>query len=351
MSRRYTFVVPAIDVPLRAPELAPGIWVQGPPVSLAFARGAVVLVDFWESTCVNCLRTLPYLKAWHERYAGRGLVMVGVHTPEFELGASAAVVAAAVAAEEIPYPVLLDADRATWQLFANHYWPAKYLVDARGYLRYEHYGEGAYGETERWIQRLLREAGDVAPFPEPLAPVRPEDRPGAVCHPPSPEAYAGYHRGRLAAAEGYRPEEEVRHGGAPPAAELPAGMFTARGLWLHAAEYLEAREPGAELTLVGEAAGINAVLAPAGEAVVELGGAPVPPSLRGADLASREGETWAVWERPRLVALLDSPAFGRHELTLRFPAAGARVYAFSFTTCERRASPAGRLEGESLPAR
>jgi thiol-disulfide isomerase/thioredoxin len=308
------------------------VWVQGPPVSLAFARGAVALVDFWESTCVNCLRTLPYLKAWHARYAARGLVMVGVHTPEFELSASPEVVGAAVAAEGIPYPVLLDSSRETWQLFANHYWPAKYLIDARGYLRYEHFGEGAYGETEGFIQRLLREAGDAAPMPPPLAPLRAEDRPGAVCQAPSPEAYAGYHRGRLLAAEGYRPEEDVLHRGE---AEVPPGMFAARGLWHHAAEYLEAREPGAELTLVAEAAGINAVLAPAGEAAVGVDGAPVAKSHRGADLEERGGATWAVWERPRLVALVDSAVFVRRTLTLRFPVAGARVYSFSFTGCER----------------
>ena len=113
-------MAPPITVPLRAPELKPGTWVQGPPVSMAFVRGAVVLVDFWESTCVNCLRTLPYLKEWHRRYASRGLVMVGIHTPEFELTATPGVVAEAVAAEGIPYPVLLDPERANWQLFANH---------------------------------------------------------------------------------------------------------------------------------------------------------------------------------------------------------------------------------------
>ena len=148
------------------------------------------------------------------------------------------VVAAAVRDEGLPYPVLLDQDRGTWLRFANHYWPAKYLVDARGYLRYEHFGEGAYGETEEWIQRLLREAGDTAPMPEPLEPVREEDRPGAVCYPATREIHAGYHRGKLLAPEGYRPGEEVRHrereeGPAPP------GMFSARGLWLHHAESLE----------------------------------------------------------------------------------------------------------------
>src|SRR5204863_3128709 len=100
--RKPAHLLPPITVPLHAPELAPGRWVQGPPVSIAFARGAVVLVDFWESTCVNCLRTLPYLKAWHELYAGRGLIIVGVHTPEFEFTADPELVAAAVRAEGIP---------------------------------------------------------------------------------------------------------------------------------------------------------------------------------------------------------------------------------------------------------
>ena len=324
--------MPPITVPLHAPELAPGRWIQGPEVSIAFSRGTVVLVDFWESTCINCLRTLPYLKAWHERYAGRGLVIVGVHTPEFEFTAEPEQVAAAVRDEELPYPVLLDEDRATWLRFANHYWPAKYLIDARGYLRYEHFGEGSYGETEEWIQCLLREAGDAAPMPQPLEPVREEDRPGAVCYPATREIHLGFHRGKLLAPEGYRPGEEVRHrereeGPAPP------GMFAARGLWLHEAEYLEAREAGAELDLVCDASGVNLVLEPAGELEIELDGAPVAVEERGADVVERQGRTFAAWERPRMVRLIDSQRFRRRRLVLRFPQPGARAYAFSFSTC------------------
>jgi len=318
--------------------LAPGRWIQGPEISIAFARGTVVLVDFWESTCVNCLRTLPYLKAWHERYAGRGLVIVGVHTPEFEFTADAAVVAAAVRDEGLPYPVLLDEDRATWLRFANHYWPAKYLIDARGYLRYEHFGEGAYGETEEWIQRLLREAGDAAPMPGLLAPVRGEDRPGAVCYPATREIHLGFHRGKLLAPEGYRPGEEVRHrereeGPAPP------GMFSARGLWHHEAEYLESREPGAQLDLVCDAAGVNLVLEPAGELEIEVDGEPVAREERGADVVEREGRTFAVWERPRMVRLVDSELFRRRRLALRFLQPGTRAYAFSFSTCVTSPQP------------
>jgi thiol-disulfide isomerase/thioredoxin len=322
--------LPPITVPLRAPELAPGLWVQGPEVSIHASRGAVVLIDFWEFTCVNCLRTLPYLETWHERYAGRGLVIVGVHTPEFEMSADPEAVAAAVRGEGIRYPVLLDADRANWDRFANHYWPAKYLIDARGYLRYERFGEGAYSETEEWIQKLLREAGDVEPLPEVLAPVRAEDRPGAVCHPATRETHLGFHRGRLLAREGYRPGEEVVHAEAAPA---PPGMFGARGRWLHEAEHLEARAPGAGLDLVCDAASVNLVLAPAGELEIEVDGGPVAPEERGADVVEREGRTYAVWERGRMVRLIDSAVFRRRRLALRFPKPGARAYAFSFGTC------------------
>jgi len=324
--------MPPITVPLHAPELAPGRWLQGPEVSIVFSRGAVVLVEFWESTCVNCLRTLPYLKAWHERYAGRGLVVVGVHTPEFDFTADPEVVAGVVAAEGIPYPVLLDPGKATWQLFANHYWPSRYLIDARGYMRYEHFGEGAYGDTEEWIQRLLREAGDAAPMPPLLEPVRGEDRPGAVCYPATREIYAGFHRGKLLAPEGYRPGEEVRHG-ARAEGPAPPGMFAARGLWLHEAEYLEARESGAEIEIVCEAAGVNAVLEPSGELEIEADGAPVPGPERGADVVERGGRTFAVWDRGRMVRLIGGGEFRRRRLTLRFVTPGARLYAFSFTSC------------------
>lgn len=332
--------MPAITVPLRAPELGPGVWIQGPEVSIAASRGKVILIEFWESTCVNCVRTLPYLKAWHERYAELGpdirLITVGVHTPEFDFSADPETVAAAVRDEEIPYPVLLDVggkgDKGgkTWQLFANHYWPSRYLIDARGYLRYEHFGEGAYGTTEEWIQRLLREAGYQEPLPEILEPVRDEDRPGAVCHRATPETHVGYHRGRLLAAEGYRPYEEVRHRESEEPA--PPGLFTARGLWFHEAEYLESREPDAVLELVCDAAGVNVVLAPGGELELMVDGAPVRPEERGEDVTERAGRTFAVWERGRMVRLVAGGLFRQRRLTLRFPEPGVRVYAFSFST-------------------
>ena len=129
------------------------------PLSLRELRGRVVLVDFWTYTCINCLRTMPALRAWHERYARAGLVIVGVHTPEFAFERERDNVERAVRDNDLRYPIAQDNEYATWNAWGNQYWPAKYLIDAEGRVRYAHFGEGAYGETERAIRALLAEAG------------------------------------------------------------------------------------------------------------------------------------------------------------------------------------------------
>ena len=122
-------------------------------------RGRVVLVDFWTYSCVNCLRTLPYLEAWDRRYRRDGLTIVGVHSPEFPFEHDAGNVEAAIEREGIHYPVVQDNELATWSAWGNQYWPAEYFVDARGHVRFAHFGEGSYGEKERVIRELLTEAG------------------------------------------------------------------------------------------------------------------------------------------------------------------------------------------------
>jgi thiol-disulfide isomerase/thioredoxin len=132
---------------------------NGKPLSIADLRGKVVLVDFWTYTCINCVRTLPHLKAWHRKYEDAGLVIVGVHTPEFTFERDAGNVRGAIRREGLRYPVAQDNEFATWEAYGNRYWPAKYLIDATGQVRYTHFGEGEYETTERNIRTLLSEAG------------------------------------------------------------------------------------------------------------------------------------------------------------------------------------------------
>ncbi|MFJ1254242.1 thioredoxin family protein [Cupriavidus sp. CuC1] len=153
---------PAFSAPVAdgstAPEFA-GIdqWLNSPPLSMKALRGKVVLVDFWTYSCINCIHTLPYVKQWHEKYKDQGLVVVGVHTPEYPLEKSTANVQAALKRFDIRYPVAQDNNYATWSAFHNQYWPATYLIDAEGRIVYQHFGEGRYAETEAAIRKLLTE--------------------------------------------------------------------------------------------------------------------------------------------------------------------------------------------------
>jgi thiol-disulfide isomerase/thioredoxin len=134
-------------------------WLNSEPLTPADLRGNVVLVDFWTYTCINWLRTLGYVRAWAEKYGDQGLLVVGVHTPEFPFEQDVDNVREAAKEMRVEYPIALDSDYGVWQAFSNHYWPAVYIADAEGRIRYHHFGEGAYEECERVIQQLLREAG------------------------------------------------------------------------------------------------------------------------------------------------------------------------------------------------
>ena len=141
---------------VRAPEIG-RVWLNSSPLSFRQLRGRAVLVDFWDYTCVNCIRTLPYVQAWHERYRDKGLTVIGVHTPEFTFAQYESNVERGIREFGLTYPIVIDSDREIWKAFANRYWPTKYLLDKDGYLRCGHFGEGGYGECEQMIQELLRE--------------------------------------------------------------------------------------------------------------------------------------------------------------------------------------------------
>src|SRR5579871_5805967 len=143
-------------------------WINSKPLTAKQLKGKVVLVDFWTYSCINCLRALPYIRAWADKYKDDGLVVIGVHSPEFDFEGQTANVQKAVQKFGITYPVALDSNHAIWDAFHNEYWPAHYFIDAAGKVRFEHFGEGNYEQSERWIQQLLQEANSK---PMPAGPV------------------------------------------------------------------------------------------------------------------------------------------------------------------------------------
>jgi thiol-disulfide isomerase/thioredoxin len=326
-----------LDEKLRAPALKGVDWLSEPPVTLADLRGQrVVLLDFWDYTCINCLRTLPYLKTWHERYEALGLTVIGLHAPEFAFAHNHDRVREAVQDLGISYPVALDNAFQTWQAYANKAWPAKYLIDAAGYIRAFHRGEGAYEPFEGMIQTLLREVQPEASFPAILPARDAIDTSGAVCYRPTPELYLGYGRGIIGNPEGNPRESTLTY--APVTGEPSTDTVYLQGPWQNRKEHLQSvsTEP-ARITLHYQAAEVNLVMASTDDTATSvrlcLNGETVSPENRGADVALVEAETVIQVDTPRLYRLLSHRNFQSGTLTLDVATPGLQAYAFTFGTC------------------
>jgi thiol-disulfide isomerase/thioredoxin len=333
---------------VRAPEIG-RIWHNSPPLSFRQLRGRVVLVDFWDYTCVNCIRTLPYVQAWHERYVGKGLTVIGVHTPEFTFAQYESNVERGVREFGLTYPIVVDNDREIWKAFANRYWPTKYLLDKEGYLRYAHFGEGAYRESEEAIRELLLEVNSTLAFPPLMEPVRPEDRDGAVCYPPSGELYLGHARSRIG-NEGGLKEDAIADYVVP--GSLEENHFYLSGRWASTAEYVEAAEDGQRSIVVKyEATGVNLVMAaPRGgvcDVVILQDSKPLDRSRKASDTRFRTAngseESYVSVQQARMYALVNNSDFGQHVLELRCPT-GVAAFAFTFTSCVAPPAPVAAAE-------
>jgi thiol-disulfide isomerase/thioredoxin len=296
----------------------------GEPVSIhqLNAEGKTVLVDFWTYTCINCIRTLPHLEAWYRRYAPEGLVVIGVHTPEFPFERDPGNVAAAISDDGLTYPVVQDNDYGTWDAFGNQYWPAKYLIDPSGHVRYAHFGEGDYGETEDAIRSLLAESGS-SPGRR-AGPVRAQVATRAVQL--TPETYLG--SDRAPAGHWTNPTLDPPRGrfGAPPRT-LPPNAFAYSGTWSVEPERAVAG-PGARIDARVSGKRVFLVLGPSGgggTVRVLLDGKPIGGSDAGADVS---GGIVRVGSQ-RLYSLVDLPEAGVHRLTLE-PSPGVAGYAFTF---------------------
>ncbi len=291
-----------------------GAWLNTAPLSMEQLRGKVVVVDFWTYSCVNCVRTLPYLRAWYEAYRDRGLVIVGVHTPEFEFEKSQRNVARAVGELGVTWPVVQDNDYEQWNAYTNQYWPAHYFIDARGRVRYFHFGEGEYDVSERVIQALLKEAGasvgDIVSKPAPKIDSQ------------TPETYLGYDRSS-GFTTAVRPVPDAAVDYRP--ARVPAnGEWNLEGRWTITPQYIVAESSGT-VQLGFDAARVFLVVepqSPGGTIDVTIDGRPAP------DTADVKGGTLAPGES-RMYQLVDLGKRGSHVLRLAVKG-GLRLFAFTF---------------------
>jgi thiol-disulfide isomerase/thioredoxin len=278
-----------------------------------------VLIDFWTYTCINCIRTLPYLKAWDAAYRRAGLTIVGVHTPEFAFEHDAANVANAIGQFGLRYPIVQDNNMGTWNAYGNQYWPADYLIDASGQVRYAAFGEGDYDKTETAIRALLAEKG---------AAVGGRGQPHGVIVPSrqaTPETYLG-----TARAQGWfdGPHAGTHDYGPPPSGHLALNEFAFSGTWNVFAQPALAGA-GAGIDVQFQAKNVYLVLSSAGARPlpvrVALDGRPIPAAEAGADV-KRSSVTV---RGQRLYSLVSLPRDERHLLSLRF-APGISGYAFTF---------------------
>jgi hypothetical protein len=269
-------------------------------------RGKVVLVDFWEYTCVNWIRTAPYVKAWHRDYADRGLVVVGVHAPEFEFGKRAENIDRGIRDHGLTYPIALDNEFATWRALGNDAWPAKYLFDAHGTLVRRWVGEGSYHAIEIEIRRLLAAAS-----------------PGTALPPISPEAMASAKTGEPSYA-GITGETYVGTDRREP------GTVTLQGSWKGSRQYFELQHGTGKVVLPFSAGEVNVVMQPgaSGKAAVAvvLDGKPIG-EAPGADVGP---DGVARFDRSGMIRLVARAPRGRHVLTLVSRDPGLQVYVFTF---------------------
>jgi thiol-disulfide isomerase/thioredoxin len=338
-----------LDPPIAPmPEFAPGEWLNTDhPLTTTHLRGRVAMIDFWDYTCLGCLRAIPYLIAWYERYPADAFAVVGVHTPEFRFARTRALVERAAADLGIRYPVLLDNERRTWEQYAARAWPTRVLVDPDGYVRHRAEGVATFRESERALRRLLHEHNPEMPMPRPQDAIRPDDESGVGRYRATPDLYVGYERGALGNPMGYAAASPMVYD-LPRAYARREPYFYAGGIWRAGPEsFAFAGQDGGQIALPYTADGVSAVLSPSADPVevalnlrrtdapprVDLlqDGAPLTPVNAGRDVLYDDGVSYLMVERPRLYELVRNPALGSHELELTVRAHGLALYSFTFT--------------------
>lgn len=325
-------VTPALaeTKPTAPPLFGATQWLNGAPLTSEGVKGKVVLVNFWTYSCINCLRSLPYVRAWAEKYKDQRLVVVGVHTPEFAFEKDIGNVRKAAAALGVNYPIAIDNNYAIWRAFNNQAWPARYFIDAKGRTRHHEFGEGGYDQSERLIQQLLAEAGN--PVEAGTTDIVADGVQGAadLANLRSPEAYIGYGGARGFVSPGGARENVPSLYNA--AAKLRLNQWSLSGIWTIAGEHATLNQAGGRLIHRFHARDLHLVMGPSpdGKPIrfrVTIDGI-APGSAHGTDI---DGEGMGTVTTERLYQLIrqDGP-IAEHSFEIEFFDAGARAYAFTF---------------------
>ena len=341
-----------------APEFAgTQEWINSEPLSMENLRGKVVLIDFWTYSCINCLRTLPFMREWHDRYADEGLVIVGVHTPEFEFEKLYDNVVQATKDESVAWPVVQDNDFTVWRSYSNRFWPAKYLVDQNGVIQYRHFGEGKYAETEEQIRSLLEDMGaESQAFTEPLPSDQQRDAAYAQTddREETPELFAGWQftaiqgRGGIGQVQTYAEAAQVSldtEGNPSVVAEfaMPGSVMSDhiyfQGPWAIGPESARHAQETTDITdfvlLVYSARSVNAVLiSESGDpykVLITLNGEHLTEENKGEDITIEEdGKSYLTVTGPKAYKIIEHPNWQKDQV-LRMGSLSDNFGLFSFT--------------------
>ena len=317
-------------------------WINSPPLTPAALHGKVVLVDFWEYTCVNCLRTLPYLRTWYERYKDQGFVIVGVHTNEFGFSGESSNVNAAVKQLNITWPVVLDSNDAIAKRYQFTGWPEELLFDQNGQLQETQNGEGNYPQTEAKIQQLLKATNPTAHFPAVMAllPQDSYDKPGAVCYPQTPETFVGpWHGQAIANASAFTSNGDANFVDNPSTHD--AGKVYLSGYWHPSpdGQAMVSSSNNGYVRLGYQAIQVVVVMKPENGQTTRVNvtenGQPVPKGDAGSDLQyDASGNSYVSVDAARAYNVIMNKTFGQHDLRLAPDHVGLGVYSFAFESCQ-----------------
>jgi thiol-disulfide isomerase/thioredoxin len=310
-------------------------YINTKPISFDDLKEKVVLVDFWTYSCINCIRTIPHLNEWYDKYSDKGLVIVGIHTPEFEFEKNSDNVKSAVQKFGIKYPVLQDNDKETWNEYENRYWPRKYLVDDEGYIRYDHIGEGAYQETEKVIQALLSERAAHLGINNTIFNDMQNSNNGSkfeyqdvnFSKIQSPELYFGYEfaRAPLGNNEGFKPNQIVSYN-LPDNYEIKPNVIYLEGKWKNNPDHMELQSNNGSIILKYNSKSVNIVAGGKGNFTVTQDGNLIKNNL--SKDSSSNGKFMI--DGQRLYNLATNKEYGEHTIEIDVIGKGFQIYTFTF---------------------